>query len=255
MMLGKKPARAGSVSFKFEKYFDVAQLPTPPATFGNVTYVRDWGMLANDRLGDCVWAGAAHETMLWTAENIKRGGSDTPAVFNDDAVVSDYSALTGYDPGKKDSDQGTDVQEAADYRRKTGIVDATGKRHTIDAYVALDTSDLDKLASAVYLLGAVGVGIEFPSTAMQQFDMAEPWDVVAKAKIDGGHYIPCVGRNSHGNFLVVTWGRLQAVTPAFLIKYMDEAVAYLSLERLVNTTSPQGFDLATLQVDLSSLGS
>jgi hypothetical protein len=30
--------------------------------------VAHWGMLGNDHYGDCVWAGAAHETMLWNKE-------------------------------------------------------------------------------------------------------------------------------------------------------------------------------------------
>jgi intein/homing endonuclease len=58
----------------------------------------------------------------------------------------------------------------------------------------------------------------------------------------------CVGRNSAGNFLFITWGRLHAATPGWVQTYMDEGVCYLSLE-IINTStklSPEGFNPDTL---------
>jgi hypothetical protein len=246
LALGKKSAR-DAVSFRFATYFDATALPVPPLVFGKPWLVTDWGVFANDTLGDCVWAGAAHETMLWTAE------AGTPVQFTDSNVVSDYSAETGYFPGASSTDQGTDMQEAAAYRLKTGVVDATGTRHKIDAYVALKPGNLDQLALAAFLFGAAGVGIQFPSSAYDQFDNAEPWTPVSGSSIEGGHYVPIVGRNRAGNFLCVTWGRLHAVTPAFLTTYMDEGIGFLSFERLRGNASPQGYDAATLQADLKLL--
>jgi hypothetical protein len=129
LLTGKTAARPGAVSFKFSRYFDLAALPTPPRRFGHYQKVQQWGELGNDIAGDCVWAGAGHETMLWNAAN-KRPINITAA-----NSLSDYSALTGYSPSKPFSDRGTDMSDAADYRRKTGIVDAAGIRHTVDAYV------------------------------------------------------------------------------------------------------------------------
>ena len=246
LALGKKPAR-NAVSFRFSTYFDASALPTPPPVFGKPWLVREPGVLANDKVGDCVWAGAAHETMLWRAE------AGTPTAFTDAAVLADYSAVTGYTPGNPDTDQGTDMQQAASYRLKTGVADAAGTRHRIDAYVALQPGNLDQLALAAYLFGAAGIGVQLPDTAFDQFDNAEPWSVVSGARIEGGHYVPVVGRNAHGNFLVWTWGRLHAVRPDFLTTYMDEGLGYLALERLRGTVSPQGLDAATLQADLALL--
>jgi hypothetical protein len=65
-----------------------------------------------------------------------------------------------------------------------------------------------------------------------------------------GHYIPCIGRNSLGFFLFVTWGRLQAATPAWVQTYMDEGLVYISRERLNGQgLSPQGFNAAALEDD------
>lgn len=248
LKLGKLPARPGAVQFQFSTYFRAGKLPTPPAIFGDFYKIAAWGMLANDSVGDCVLAGGAHETMLFRAE-----GAEAPAIFRDSDVLSDYTAITGYDPSDPSTDQGTDMEAAAAYRRKTGLIDSQGHRHTVDAYVALHPGNLDMLANAVYLLGAAGVGIQFPGSAMDQFNAGQPWDVVPGAEVDGGHYVPCVGRNGQGNFLVVTWGKLQEVTPKFFATYMDEGVAYVSLERMRDAKSPQGFDEAALLVDLKSL--
>ena len=64
--LGKKSARKWAVAARFSDYFHVANLPTPPAVFGGPPPNLNWeGMLGNDRYGNCVCAGAAHETIYW----------------------------------------------------------------------------------------------------------------------------------------------------------------------------------------------
>lgn len=243
LKFGKTPA-SGTVTLKFADVFDAA-LPVPPAVFGHETGIQDgsWQMLANDQWGDCVFAGAAHEHMLWTVE-----GGAHQALFTSADVLSDYSALTGFDPTKPATDRGTDMAVAAAYRQKTGIRDNTGARHLIDAYAALKVGDLTELALATWLFGATGVGFNCPQSMQDQFNNNRPWDVVVGDSVEGGHYIPCVGRNSAGNFIFVTWGRLQAATPAWVTKYMDEGLAYISLEILSSTTklSPENYNLDAL---------
>lgn len=249
LKFGKKPAREGAISFKFGTFFDATVLPTPSMVFPvNRVLSQAWGMLANDQTSDCVFAGAAHETMLWCAW----AGASVPN-FTDANVLADYGQLTGFTPKDPKTDQGTDMQEAAAYRQKTGIVDAAGVRHKVDAYVALRASNLDDVALATYLFGAVGLGLQMPSSTSGQFDRAEPWAPVKGTHIDGGHYVPCVGRNSAGNFLIVTWGRLHAVTPDFLVENMDEGVAYLSFEQMRGTVNPRGFDEAGLRAALAKV--
>jgi hypothetical protein len=246
LCFGKKPARAGAVKLKFESFFSPSVLPTPPLVFGRPNLIPSWGMFANDRVSDCVLAEAAHETMLWNAVI----GNPIP-LFDDENVISDYSACAGYDPNDPDSDQGTDMQVAAKYRQNIGIVSADRVRHRIDSYVALRRGDLDQIALATYLFGAVGLGLQMPQSAMTQFDNAEPWSPVNGSPNDGGHCVNCCGRNSHGNFLIVTWGRLQAVTPEFLTEYMDEGICYLTSDWL--TESPRGFDKDALRAAMKHL--
>ena len=245
--LGKKPARKGAVTFRFTSYFDRQKLPTPPLVFGHERIGTPWGMLANDVHRNCVFAGAAHEHMIWTHE----GGAT--AKFRDSDVLADYGDVTGFDPAKPDTDQGTDMSQAAEYRRTTGIRGENGKRHKIDAYVALRPGKVEDAILAAYLMGAAGLGVQLPSSALDQFDAHQPWTVVKRSETEGGHYIPLIGRNRNGHLLVVTWGRVHAMTPEFYARYCDESLAYLSLEILRDKVSPEGFDAITLQEHLNAL--
>jgi hypothetical protein len=254
--LGKTPARPGAMKLKFGTFFNAEALPVPPAKFGHygLGLGLNWNMFANDIHSDCVFAGAAHETMVWT----HRAGTGVPVDFTDKDVLADYAAVTGFNPSDPSTDQGTDMVEAAIYRQKTGILDANGVRRKIDSYVALGTGNVDQLVLATYLFGAVGIGIRFPASAMQRFNNGVPWDVLTLSeqrndRIDGGHYIPCIGRNSDGNLLIVTWGRLHAMTPDFYRAFNDESVAYISLDPIKNNLSPEGFNLDQLRRDFASL--
>lgn len=239
MKLGKLPARKDAIKFKLTSYL---ALPTPPSKVGSFTQL-DWGMLGNDNYGDCVWAGAAHETIFWNKEVNKTVG------FTDSEVLGDYSKVTGFNPNDPSTDNGTDMQVAASYRRKTGI-QAQDKRHKVLSYLSIK-NDKTQLKTAIYLFNAVGIGIQFPRSAMAQFNAGKPWTVTS-SPIDGGHYVPAVGYDSRYVY-VVTWGKTQKMTWGFFKKYCDEAVCYLTDEDLLNNKSLQGFDLPTLQADLAQL--
>jgi hypothetical protein len=143
------------------------------------------------------------------------------------------------------------MQVAASYRRKIGVVDASGKRHTISSYVALTPGDVAQLALATYITGAVGIGVRLPASAESQFDGGHVWDVVPGDYIEGGHYVVCCGRNSKGLLVFITWGRFQAATDAWVKRYMDEGIAYISPEILsAKGLSPEGYNASQLASDL-----
>jgi len=194
-------------------------------------------MLGNSTYGDCTICDAAHQHMLWTLE-----GGIPRARFTTKDVLSDYFAITG------GPDVGCDLQAVAAYRQKTGVIDATGVRHRIDAYTSLRVGDIGQLAQATYIFGAVSVGVLLPSSAEAQFIAGEPWSLVAGDKSLGGHCITSVGRDTNGNYLFVSWGRLQAATPEWVANSMDEAISPFSRE-ILNTKgiSPENYDLAALQ--------
>lgn len=255
--LGKRPATYDKRDLQFAHYRTGA-LPAHPRIFGHekFTAAKAWGMFGNgpddsvapgfQGAGDCVFASAAHQTMLWTAEE-GRG----PATFTGKEVISDYSAVTGYVVGDDATDQGTDIRAALKYRQKTGVLDAHGRRHKIGPYLALEPGNHENLYEALWLFGIVEIGIAFPASAMDQFDAGKPWSVVSGSPTEGGHDIPLVAKRAH--IECVTWGRIQPMTVGFFSKYCDEAWAILSPEALVEGKSMEGFDLAALQADLAAL--
>lgn len=252
LKLGKKPARPGAFSHQFAAFFSAPALPKPPLVFGKPGLLPNPGMLANDRTSDCVWADCAHQVMYWNA----LANRPVP-YFNDAAVLSDYAKQTGYDPGTPDSDAGTDLGEAAAYWRDLGVIDAAGERHRIDMSATLRPGDVDGVLLATYLFGAVSVGIQLPESAQEQFDRAEVWSPPGPlgAINVGGHCITVCGRNSHGNILAWTWGRLTAMTREFLAERMDEAVVHLSHEMLRNNDklSARGYDRNALLTAMGRL--
>lgn len=249
--LGKTPARpwrAPANKFRLASYLAGPRaLPALPEVFGHEGLVAQWGMLANDRYACCVWAGAAHETMLFNKE------AGNTVSFSDANVLADYTAVTGFDPNNAATDQGTDLQAAAAYRRKIGVVDSAGKRHTIAAYLALDPGNLDHLLLAAYLFSAVGIGLKLPVSALEQAENGQPWDVIAGSPNEGGHYVPLIGRLAPGTLVSVSWGRAQLMTEKFFQTFCDEVVAYVSTEDLSNQKSPEGFAYADLSNDLAAL--
>jgi hypothetical protein len=250
LKLGKQPAAPAATDFKFASFAATITLPSVPSRFGHGGAYPDWKMLGNDLYGDCVWAGAAHEHML-----LNKVINRVDVAFDDDAVLSDYAATTGFDPDDSSTDKGTNVHDALSYRRNTGIVDSAGKRHKIGAYVALKTKDWQHLVQAAYIFGAVGVGFEMPTSALPQFDAREPWDVVAGTKIKGGHYVPVVGSiHASDQATAISWGRRQIFTRRFYERYNDEAWAYVTPEQLRSDgTGLHGFDVEKLKKFLSAL--
>jgi hypothetical protein len=246
--LGKKRARK-SMTLKFTDFFDPSKLPTPPDVFGHYAAVQEFHWLGNDIAGCCVFSGAAHQEYVWSLE----GGRPRVRITTAD-VLLDYAALTGYD-GTEASDQGTDMQEGAEYWRNTGIRDADAMRHKIDCHVSLETGNWDQMVLATYLLGTAGVGLILPKSAETQFDAGhQPWTVVKGSKIDGGHFVPSVGRDEDGSVPVVTWGAVQPMMQDFYEKYSDEARAYLSLDILDDKgLSPEGFDADALRKYINQL--
>lgn len=251
--LGRLPKKFDGRDFKFEDFHKEGSVHIP-TIFGHGGTFKDWGMLGNDKYGDCVWAGAAHETMNYT--NLAAGGVVGQEVvkFTDEGVLSDYGACTGFNPATGENDNGTEVRASYKYRQKTGIIDADGKRHKIGAYVSINPKNMQHLAEALWIFEGVGIGIEFPNTAMEQTNNSQPWEYETGAQIEGGHYINLIGKARPANqFTVITWGHRQIVSWRFLENYCEEAWAYITQEELNKRTQQNwgGFNWKALEEALT----
>jgi hypothetical protein len=119
--------------------------------------------------------------------------------------------------------------------------------------MAINPGDLELHLDAIWLFGTVGIGFRVPESSLDQNAAHEPWTVVERTRMLGGHYVPAVQWT--GEMLdVVTWGEGQYMSPQFLAKYNDESVCYLSEEMLrADGTSLEAFDLAGLKARLENL--
>lgn len=249
LLLGKKPAQPGAISFRYGDIFDKQKLMKPPLVFGHVWNDSRIDMVGNDTCGCCVFATMAH-----LVQTMQRGLGASESPFTAENVISDYSQVTGYIPGKPETDKGTYMRDGASFWRQNGVLDSTGVRHKIEAYVDLKIKDPDELMQACHDFGGVALGLRMPQSAIDQFKQQRPWTIPFKSDIVGGHAVALVGRNRRGEAIIATWNGITSATPDFLREYCDECVAFVSLtyldERGIN---PRGYDRAQLTKMLADL--
>ncbi len=250
LYLGKKPHVPGAISWHYRDIFNINRLQKPPAVFGHIWNDTTVPMLGNDQAGDCVWATQAH-----TLQMMQRGAGKAETNFDANSVLADYSAATGYVPGDVSTDKGSSMADAAKYWRQTGIIDALGNRHKIDAYAELRITKPDELMQAAYDFGGVALGVQLPESAMEQWAKGEPWTHWGhKSKILGGHATLLCGRNHDGDAVIATWDGVTAASMQWLAQYADEAVCFISLDYLDEKgLNPRGYDRTELQKRLAAL--
>jgi len=242
----------GNVAIKLDK---ATGLPVLPSTFGvsNLLPEHHWLSLGNTDFGDCFWAGAAHEHMGWVAS------TGRSVKFTTAGVLSDYAAVTGFNPnaplvdGNNPTDTGTDVRDGFEYRRTTGIIDAAGNRHKIGAYLLLPQGHWRSFLEALYICEAVGLVInDFPESAITQFGQQQPWSTPTSQPMGQGHYVCANGR--YGATKVVSWGRCFSATQAFLMDGTVSAMyAIVSSDMLKGGVSAHGLNIAQINADLAQL--
>ncbi len=227
---GKLPAQPARPQLRLSAVLG-ERLTTPPAS---VDWQDDrivWPMYANDAWGCCVFAEIGH-----AVNQLTYYGTGTEVEPPDSAILNAYSKVTGFDPdagppGDNPTDQGTYVQDALKYWRKTGVAG-----HKIVAYASLDVGNLDEIRQAIALFGSISIGMNFPDSAMSQFDTGETWDVVRGARVEGGHCV-LAGAYDKDGVGIVTWGAETRMTWRFWQKYVDEAWVYLDEDGLTQAAA------------------
>ncbi|MBO0859240.1 MAG: hypothetical protein J2P21_12320 [Chloracidobacterium sp.] len=210
--------------------FDVAHKGVPTPMFGN------------DRYGDCVIAGRAHQTLRF--ELVEQ---NQLIMIAEEDVTKEYFKQTGGE------DIGLNVLKSLNAWRKKGWQVAK-QRYKIKAFAEVSPSDHEEIKRAVYLDIGVGVGLTLPKTAEEQFAAGKPWDVVngpdSAPNSWGGHYVYIPGYTDAGP-VCVTWGRKHQITWAFVDKYCDEA--YAIIDGADTLKKKRGLDAKKIDTFLASL--
>jgi hypothetical protein len=243
--LGKHPPVLDDRTLRFGAYVTSA-LPTPPVSVSYYKSVATWPMYDNDRYGDCTCAAAGHMVQNWTAN---AGTEVTPP---EETVLHLYEHFVGTPPPP---DEGCDMLSVLKYWRRSGL-----DQHKVQAFASLQLGDQAQAQSAVYLLGAIYIGVALPNFAVQGDMLAVPWVVPAGGPTGDaapnpqqGHCIPAVGYDAD-QLWIITWGELKSMGWDFYHAYADEAYAVLSTDFIEKSgVAPEGLDLAALESDLASL--
>ena len=243
MKLGKLPAKRSAQSLCLSNYMKASAVPFPQkhAWERPIPY----GMLANDRIGDCTCAAAAHMVMNWQAV----ANAGTPCTFTDEQVVKAYSDITGYDPATGANDNGAVELDVLAYWQKTGFAG-----HKILGKATLDLHNVDQVKAATYLFGGVYIGFSVPAFVMEDTGKHHWRPQTNDSSIIGGHAVPVFGYGRDG-CTNVSWGELYTMNWDFWLEYVDEAYAVISEDWIKKSgLSPVGVDVEGLVQDLHLLG-
>lgn len=255
--LGKIAAKSDTRTLRFANYVK-PDLPAAPASCDYGTKVKQWLMLANDKLGDCTCAGILHAIMLWLSNSI----GATPSFTNDDAIML-YEQLCGYDPSKPDTDQGGIELDILKRWKKSPI-----KGCTLLGYALVDPTNWEHVKLAHYLAGSLYMGVALPMSAQNPGLWSDTSDAVGGW---GGHCMVTsaykdapkqsllcrlLRRNNAARLTAITWGTTQDMTPAWVARYCDELwVPITSAWFGPNGKAPNGFDMAALLQDVAAITS
>jgi hypothetical protein len=207
-----------------------------------------FGMMGNDRLGDCTAAdGPGHLTQIWSANN---GPVQTPT---DKVVEKFYSATTGYDPRDPSTDQGgIESQVLATWKKG---VDGVAK---LDLWVPVNPQNVEHVLTAIERYGACYAGVALPLDAQDQAEWQLDEKDPAKAAPGswGGHAIAWSKYSRAQQMLAcITWGMEQGASFTWQGAYCDEAYAlFCSTLWCPNGKSPMGDLVATLTGGITTLG-
>jgi hypothetical protein len=255
LKLGKHAPRFDARVPRLEKHLTRAALPAPPArkdwpAAGKVTA---WGVMLNDRLGDCVIAAKGHAVLEWTALT----GTHKAVTLPDATILAGYEAVGGYIPGDPSTDNGCDMLTAAQYFQSIGF-----GGHRISAFATLQAGpamSVQHWQEAINLFGLVDVGLSVPAAWQSKTKPGDVWDVNQHGNARGewapggwgGHDVPLMGYDSAAKvYEFVSWGHVQYITEAALRAYSDEAFTYLSPDWVYNGVAPNLYKLSELQADL-----
>ena len=218
------------------------ELPAPPPHVDWTKGQKNWGMMKNDELGDCTAAGVGHAFQVWT--NVAHGREWTPT---DQQVVDFYSHTTGYNRLDPHSDQGGDEPTVLNWLEKNGYFG-----FTVDGYGTMpDVHDLNKAKQLIEAFGGLYIGFDVPDGIAEA--PGSVWNNPPDGQIVGGHCVFVPGYLANGTFIVITWGEIVYMTPAFWHAYVTEAHAILAGAWFNAGKCPSGFDRGALRQEVKAL--
>jgi hypothetical protein len=216
--LGKKPAKRDRRNLQLKAILRAPVKVPDEYDFDTEHVGVPMPVFANDRVGDCVIAGRAHQTLRF--ELVEQ---HTVITITDGDVLKEYFLETG------GPDTGLIVLDSLKRWRTRGWR-AAGARYFITAFAEIDREAPSEVKRTAFTDLGVGLGISLPLTAQKEFEAGKPWAATTGPGSSpgswGGHYVYVTGYTTLGP-TCVTWGQKHRMSWAFFAKYCDEAYAII----------------------------
>ncbi len=234
---------------------DYVTLAAPPqiVDYTQWTPWDEWGVLGNDRLGDCVPAAMAHLLMCDTS--ISWGGNEA-GMLTQAEIERVYWAITG---GR---DVGVAIADlllwmGINYGSSGGMNDVWGYSERILGSAAIDPRNVEHVKLGISEFGGVMVGFYVTPSMMRSFRKNGVWFPPSRRTKSHGspHCVPLLGYSAYGP-VGVSWGhRFQATWDWFThpgtVFETHATIAKRWLDR--GGISPGGIDGRQLLADLGAL--
>ncbi len=234
-----------------------APIALPPLVDWAGNLPADFGMMANDRLGDCTAAALYHARQVWT------GNAEPPEKTEPDAdVIRFYEESTGYDPKDPASDKGGVMQDVLAFAVKSGYpvgaggaaADGPPARDRLLAFIEVDPLNSDDMKRVIYECGVANIGFNVPAYLMANV-VPDLWDIDPNGDqtVVGGHDVVLTGYDGEG-WGLISWGRRYRMTAAFLAAWCEEAYAMVAADWLEKTgKTPLGMSAADLEAQMAAI--
>ncbi len=181
----------------FRSRFTAEELPPLiETTHDSAAVTKPWGMLGNDRYGDCFFAAMGHAELLWTSL------TGTGREIDEATLVRDYLACNG-------GDNGTDPVQGLNWWKTNSLISP------IVGYCRVSASDIQSVRHARQLFKVVILGTYLQKAWQGKKNWQGPTNGVpdsgpwAKGSWDASndalHAVPLIDDDPTG-FTLCTWG-------------------------------------------------
>ncbi len=210
-----------------------------------------WNDFGNLEVGDCAVAAPAHRLMAWSA-----AVHGQPVPVTTKQVIEAYSAITGYDPGKPETDLGSNMGDVEGWFRDVGLAS-----HKTTAFVEADASNPAEMRAACWLFGGVCLGLNLP-LAWEGVDFGGTWKGPVYRKDMKGKWAPgswgghavYTGKYDPLGMDCITWGGSIRLTATACRDYCDQCLVALSKDWVdALGHAPSGVNWDLLRADLVQL--
>jgi len=198
------------------------QLAPAPAEWDWSTKVQNWGMLANDQVGDCVEAAILHWIMQMSAY------AGNPLVATTQEAI-DFYEFTGFNPADPNTDQGSLVlgpDGAIPYWHTHGVM-CGGQVSKVAGFLQIKRINPDEWKQGIYYFGGLLTGIRVPASLLAGDTVPPVWRNW-RGPIAGRHEILINGYHSASKlYTLVSWGNVYQATEDCLRHLVDEMVVVI----------------------------